>query len=32
VGVFTEKDLPSPLAFDHDQILTDYFVHKKRRQ
>ena len=32
VGVFTEKDLPSPLAFDHAQILTDYFVHKKRRQ
>ena len=32
VGVFTEKDLPSPLAFDHTQILADYFFHKKRRQ
>ena len=25
VGVFTEKELPSPLAFDHAQILADYF-------
>jgi ADP-ribose pyrophosphatase YjhB (NUDIX family) len=32
VGVFTEKDLPSPLAFDHAQILTDYFDHKRRQQ
>jgi len=32
VGVFSEKDLPSPLAFDHAQILADYFVHQKRGQ
>ena len=25
VGVFTEEDLPSPLAFDHAKILADYF-------
>jgi ADP-ribose pyrophosphatase YjhB (NUDIX family) len=26
VGVFTKENLPSPLAFDHAQILTDYFA------
>ena len=26
---FRETDLPSPLAFDHGQILRDYFVFKK---
>ena len=26
VGVFTEEDLPSPLAFDHAKILADYFA------
>ena len=25
LGVFTKEDLPSPLAFDHGQILADYF-------
>ena len=25
VGVFTEADLPEPLAFDHARILADYF-------
>ena len=25
VGVFTRENLPSPLAFDHGQILADYF-------
>lgn len=25
VGVFTEKTLPSPIAFDHAKILADYF-------
>jgi len=25
VGVFTESDLPKPLAFDHQQVLGDYF-------
>ena len=27
--VFTENGLPSQLAFDHDQILKDYFHYKK---
>ena len=26
VGVFTKENLPSPLAFDHGQILADYFA------
>ena len=26
VEVFTKEDLPSPLAFDHGQILADYFA------
>jgi len=26
---FTEKDLPSPLVFDHAVILKDYFRYKK---
>jgi ADP-ribose pyrophosphatase YjhB (NUDIX family) len=26
VGVFTKEDLPSSLAFDHAQILADYFA------
>lgn len=25
IGVFTRDDLPSPIAFDHRQILEDYF-------
>ena len=29
VGVFTKEDLPSPLAFDHAQILADYFARSK---
>ena len=29
VGVFTEKTLPSPIAFDHHLILSDYFRWKK---
>lgn len=28
VGVFTEDNLPSPLAFDHERILRDYFRWK----
>ncbi|MFQ5330385.1 MAG: NUDIX domain-containing protein [Thermodesulfobacteriota bacterium] len=28
VGVFTEEDLPTPLAFDHKRILSDYFRWK----
>jgi 8-oxo-dGTP diphosphatase len=27
--IFTEGDLPSPLAFDHAQILQDYFTYKR---
>jgi len=29
VGVFTEEDLPLPLAFDHERILRDYFLWKR---
>jgi len=32
VGVFTETNLPSPLAFDHEKIVADYFAWKKTRQ
>lgn len=28
-GLFGEDDLPSPLAFDHGQILSDYFLFRK---
>ncbi|MBI2399663.1 MAG: NUDIX hydrolase [Deltaproteobacteria bacterium] len=28
-GVFTEKNLPSPIAFDHAKILADYFRWKR---
>lgn len=28
VGVFTQENLPSPLAFDHGKILADYFAYK----
>ncbi len=27
--LFSERDLPSPLAFDHAQILADYFRFKR---
>lgn len=30
IGVFIEDNLPHPLMFDHEQILTDYFKKKKR--
>lgn len=29
IGVFTEDNLPKPLAFDHKKILDDYFRWKK---
>ena len=32
VGVFDEKDIPSPLAFDHEKILADYFALRKDGQ
>jgi 8-oxo-dGTP diphosphatase len=28
-GIFTEENLPGPLAFDHEKILQDYFAAKK---
>jgi 8-oxo-dGTP diphosphatase len=28
-GVFTAESLPTPLAFDHAQILADYFAYKR---
>jgi len=30
IGVFTRNDLPEDLAFDHGQILKDYFSGKER--
>ena len=27
--LFQEKDLPTPLVFDHGQILRDYFAYRK---
>ena len=29
IGIFSEGDLPAELAFDHDEILKDYFLYKK---
>jgi len=29
LGVFTEKNLPQPIAFDHGKIISDYFRYKK---
>lgn len=29
IGIFTEADLPECLAFDHGQIIKDYFCYKK---
>lgn len=29
-GLFDEKDLPSPLAFDHERILKDYFASRNK--
>ncbi|UCD84209.1 MAG: NUDIX hydrolase [Deltaproteobacteria bacterium] len=31
IGVFNKDNLPRPLAFDHEQILKDYFEHKNGR-
>jgi len=28
IGIFTRESLPQPLAFDHQQILEDYFNKK----
>lgn len=32
VGVFTARELPRPLAFDHEKILADYFSAKSTRR
>jgi 8-oxo-dGTP diphosphatase len=29
IGIFTEETLPSKLAFDHGQIVRDYFSYRK---
>ncbi len=29
LGIFTEDSLPSPLAFDHGRIVSDYFRYRK---
>jgi ADP-ribose pyrophosphatase YjhB (NUDIX family) len=29
IGIFSENNLPPQLAFDHDEILKDYFLFKK---
>lgn len=29
IGIFTEKEIDFPLAFDHAKILADYFKRKK---
>ena len=31
-GVFGEENLPLPLAFDHEQILRDYFAKKRAKK
>jgi 8-oxo-dGTP diphosphatase len=31
-AVFSEHDLPTALAFDHAQILQDYFAYKRTRR
>ena len=28
IGVFSQKNLPAPLAFDHAKIISDYFQYK----
>lgn len=29
IGIFTEEEINFSLAFDHNQILKDYFTHKR---
>jgi len=31
-GIFTEGSLPSPLAFDHQKILEDYFAARSKQE
>ena len=28
IGVFTQKELPSPIVFDHGKIISDYFRYR----
>ncbi len=30
IGIFTEKDLPKDLVFDHERILKDYFSYRTK--
>lgn len=32
IRVFAEEEIDIPLAFDHDQILKDYFAYKRRKK
>jgi ADP-ribose pyrophosphatase YjhB (NUDIX family) len=32
IGIFSEDNLPPQLAFDHNEILKDYFLYKKTGQ
>ncbi len=32
IGIFTEDTLPSPIMFDHEQILADYFKRLRNRK
>lgn len=31
VGIFNEANLPEPLVFDHEKILKDYFLRKRKQ-
>lgn len=31
IGVFTQEEMDFPLAFDHKEILADYFERKKKK-
>jgi len=30
IGLFNDKNLPSPIAFDHEKIIHDYFQYNKK--
>jgi len=32
IGVFTREQLPSPIAFDHDRIIDDFFARQESRR
>ncbi len=31
IGIFAPEEIDFPLAFDHQEILADYFEHKKKK-